>query len=109
MIHVGVLQFTLTIPHAASLKDKRRVVKSIKDRTRRKFNVSIAEVDDLDEWTVGTLAVVMASNALFLGFGGDRLLNKFETLDIPKESLISGLQFFQHISPIGQQAAQFGS
>ncbi len=75
MIHVGVLQFTLTIPHAASLKDKRRVVKSIKDRTRRKFNVSIAEIDDLDEWTIATLGAVMAGNDVpYINGALDKLL-----------------------------------
>ena len=37
MIQLGVLQFTIAIPHAESLKDKRRVVKSMKDRLRQRF------------------------------------------------------------------------
>ena len=43
---VGVLQLDLMIRGACSLKDKRRAVKSYKDRIRAKFNVSIAEVGD---------------------------------------------------------------
>ncbi|MFN9758373.1 MAG: DUF503 family protein, partial [Planctomycetota bacterium] len=45
MLYVGVLQFTLEIPYAESLKDKRNAIKALKDRLRRSFNVSIAEID----------------------------------------------------------------
>lgn len=61
-MHIGVLQFTVEIPYAASLKDKRRVVKSMKDRLRRLYNVSIAEIDNHDEPTLATLGVAAASN-----------------------------------------------
>ena len=45
MLHIGILQFTLEIPYAVSLKDKRSAVKSLKDRLRRSYNVSISEID----------------------------------------------------------------
>ena len=45
---VGIMQVELMIYDAMTLKDKRRVVKSIKDRVAHEFNVSIAEVDALD-------------------------------------------------------------
>jgi uncharacterized protein len=45
-----------------SLKDKRQVVKSVCERVRNRFNVSIAEVDDLDSWQVVTLGVAAVSN-----------------------------------------------
>jgi hypothetical protein len=78
-MHIGVLQFTLEIPHATSLKDKRRVVKSMKDRLRRSFNVSIAEIEDLDQHTVATLGAVMAGNDVaYLNSSLDRLLNVLE-------------------------------
>jgi uncharacterized protein YlxP (DUF503 family) len=41
---VGVLRLTFHIPHARSLKDKRRVVQKLRDRVRSRFDVSIAEV-----------------------------------------------------------------
>ena len=41
---VGILQFELLVPGATSLKDKRRVVKSVKDRLHREHLVSVAEV-----------------------------------------------------------------
>src|SRR5262249_46980635 len=60
MMHIGVLQFSMDIPAAESLKDKRRVVQSLKEKLRRSFNISIAEVDDHDVHTVATLGAVMA-------------------------------------------------
>ncbi|HZT56705.1 MAG TPA: DUF503 domain-containing protein [Burkholderiaceae bacterium] len=79
MLHIGVLQFTLEIPYAESLKDKRNVIKALKDRLRRSFNVSIAEVDDLDECTVATLgAVVAGSDVPHLNSTLDHLLNTLQ-------------------------------
>lgn len=49
------------IPGAASLKDRRRVVKSFKDRVRARFPVSIAEVGDLSRWQVATLGVAIVA------------------------------------------------
>ena len=59
---IGVLQVRLAIYEAVSLKDKRRVVKSIKDRVSHKFNASTAEVADLDDRRAAELAVAVVSN-----------------------------------------------
>lgn len=59
---VGLLTFRLAIFEALSLKDKRRVVKSLKDKLSRRHNVSIAEVDDLDHRQAATIGVAMISN-----------------------------------------------
>ncbi len=59
---VGLVQLELSIPASRSLKGKRRVLKSIKDRTRSKFNVSIAVIDDQDVWDRSFLAVCCVSN-----------------------------------------------
>ena len=78
-MYIGVLQFSVEIPYAASLKDKRRVVRSMKDKLRRLYNVSIAEIDDQDEPQLATLGVAAASsdvkrvNSLL-----DRLLNSLQ-------------------------------
>ena len=58
---IGVLRLVFQIPGAASLKDRRRVVKSFKDRVRARFPVSIAEVGDLERWQVATLGVAIVS------------------------------------------------
>ena len=59
---VGVLQVEIAIPDAFSLKDKRRVVKSLKDRIAHGHNVSIAEVGALDEHRRSILGIAMVSN-----------------------------------------------
>ncbi|UCD57019.1 MAG: DUF503 domain-containing protein [Candidatus Hydrogenedentota bacterium] len=59
---IGILQIELLLRGNTSLKGKRQVLKSIKDRTRRQFNVSIAEVDHNDLWQRATLGICCASN-----------------------------------------------
>lgn len=59
---VGVLQLELSITDAMSLKDKRRVVLSIKDRISHGHNVSIAEVGALDDHRRAILGLAMVSN-----------------------------------------------
>jgi uncharacterized protein YlxP (DUF503 family) len=59
---IGVLQLELSIGDAMSLKDKRRVVKSLKDRIAHGHNVSIAEVGALDEHRRSILGVAMVAN-----------------------------------------------
>jgi uncharacterized protein YlxP (DUF503 family) len=59
---VGILQVDLSIPGADSLKSKRMVLRSLKDRIRREFNVSIAEVGDNDQWQSASLAIAVVSN-----------------------------------------------
>ena len=59
---VGLAHLDLHVAQASSLKDKRRVVKSFKDRTRNAFNVSIAEVGGLETHRTAELAVVMVGN-----------------------------------------------
>ena len=61
---VGVLQLELSIGDAMSLKDKRRVVLSLKDRIRHGHNVSVAEVGGLDEHRRAVLGVAMVANDL---------------------------------------------
>ena len=54
---VGTLEMTLLIRGCHSLKEKRRVLNSIKDNVRNRFNVSIAEVDAQDLHQKAVLAV----------------------------------------------------
>ena len=77
MLHIGILQFTLEIPYAESLKDKRSAIKGLKDRLRRSFNVSISEFEDLDEHTIATLGAVVAGRDVpHLNSTMDHLLNE---------------------------------
>ena len=55
---IGVLTLELQIEHSHSLKDKRQVVRSLKDRLRSKFNVAAAEIDHQDSWQRAVIGVV---------------------------------------------------
>lgn len=61
-MHIGVCRVTLRLPEKGSLKEKRQVVRSLTSRVRTKFNVSIAEVGDLDSWQIATLGLTCVSN-----------------------------------------------
>jgi uncharacterized protein YlxP (DUF503 family) len=61
-VFVGVARLVISIPGARSLKDRRRVVKSLKDRLRARFPVSVAEVGDLERYQVATLGLATVSN-----------------------------------------------
>lgn len=61
MLLTGILQIELHLPAAQSLKQKRSVIKSIKDRLRSRYNVSVSEVDYLDKWQHASIAVAMIS------------------------------------------------
>ena len=59
-MRVAVLHVELHIPYSQSLKDKRMVLRRIKDRLQ-KFNVAVAEIEHQDAWQRATLAVVGVS------------------------------------------------
>ena len=59
---VGTLRVRLYLREARTLKDKRQVVNSIKDRLRNEFNVSVAEVEGLENCKVVVLGMAMVSN-----------------------------------------------
>jgi hypothetical protein len=59
---VGVLRLILQIPGARSLKDRRQVVRSFKDKVHARLRVSVAEVGDLERPGVATIAVAVVSN-----------------------------------------------
>ncbi len=60
---IGVAQVTLYLEGTTSLKDKRRVVKSLTQRMRNTFNVAVAEISDLDDMRIATIAIVCVSNS----------------------------------------------
>jgi hypothetical protein len=62
-LNVGLCIIHIHLPGAASLKDKRQVLRSLKDRLREHYNVSVAEVDHQDLWQRITLGVVSIAAA----------------------------------------------
>lgn len=59
---VGITRLNLYFPDSGSLKAKRHGLRKIKDRTRSKFNVAVAEVDGQDKWQRSTLALAVVGN-----------------------------------------------
>jgi uncharacterized protein YlxP (DUF503 family) len=59
---VGLLTLELHIPDAQSLKDKRQVLRSLKDKLRRDFNVAVAELEHHDTWQRSVVGIVTISN-----------------------------------------------
>jgi uncharacterized protein YlxP (DUF503 family) len=64
---VSMLSLIVELPEATSLKDKRRVVSSIKTRLRTKFRLSVAEVDLLDSLSFAEIGAAIVSNSAEFG------------------------------------------
>ena len=60
-MHILSAKLTFYIPHAVSLKDKRQVCRSIIDKTRQRFNASVAEVDTQDSHQTLTVGFAVVS------------------------------------------------
>ncbi len=88
---LAILQFELLIRHAESLKDKRRVVKSVKDHLHRDHQVAVAEVGALDEHTTGHLAAVaVGSDVRHLQSLLSRIVEKLRALPDADLGSVSG-------------------
>src|SRR5205814_4967786 len=62
-VYIAILQFHLMIDGATGLKDKRRVVRSVKDRLHKQHMVAVAEVDDLETWNLATMGLVACNRS----------------------------------------------
>lgn len=62
MLVVGVLEVRMRVRSSRSLKDKRRVLRGIKDRMGARYNVSVAEVEDQDLWQSIVLGFAMVGS-----------------------------------------------
>ena len=82
---IGVLTVELHLPQARSLKDKRQVLRGVKDRLRARHNVAVSELEDnADRWQRAEVAVV------FVASQRDVLDSLFETIVREIESQIPG-------------------
>ncbi len=78
---VGICQIRLIIHSALSLKEKRRVLKSILERVRNRFPVSIAEVGDQDLWQSALIGFCLISNEQgYINSSIDKVVNFIENL-----------------------------
>jgi uncharacterized protein YlxP (DUF503 family) len=75
-VTVGILVVELYIPQSGSLKGKRQVIKGLKERVKNRFNVSVAEVGELDLWQKAVLGIVAVANEKgFVNEVMDRVVN----------------------------------
>ena len=74
---VGVLSWQLSLPGCSSLKEKRAVIRSLKERLRHRFNVSIAETNHQDVWTRAELTIALVSTD---GHFANTVLDKIDHL-----------------------------
>ncbi len=70
-MHVGAYYLRLTVYNSRCLKDKRKVVKSIIQRVRQRYNVSVSEIGSCDEWMEAELGIAAVSGD---SRGTDRVL-----------------------------------
>ena len=61
-MHVGICKLSFHLPGVASLKEKRQIARSLSDRIRNRFNVAVAEVEDVDRRQRLTLGISCVSN-----------------------------------------------
>lgn len=73
---IAKLTIEFEISHAQSLKDRRQVVRSIKDKLRHSFNLSIAELDDGVVWNRATLGIAAISSSTSYLAGQIQLIDK---------------------------------
>jgi len=74
-----MMQVLFEIPEVGSIKEKRRVVSSLKDKLRRRFRVSAAEVDLLDSLSFAQMGAALVSNSA--AFGESVLHKAFEMIE----------------------------
>jgi uncharacterized protein YlxP (DUF503 family) len=82
---VGKLTIEISIPHAQSLKDRRQVVRSLKDKLRHGFNLSIAELDEGLVWNRATIGIVCISGSTAY------LTGQLEEIDSAAHRILTGL------------------
>jgi uncharacterized protein YlxP (DUF503 family) len=61
-VTVGIARLTLFLPTSHSLKEKRMVLRRVKDRCKQKFNVAVAEVEENDVWQRAVLGLAVVGN-----------------------------------------------
>ena len=89
---VGIARITLFVPESHSLKEKRMVLRRVKDRVRNKFNVAIAEVEDNDVWQRAVVGLaVLGNDRRFVESALDEVVrfvrDLAETTDVQRELL----------------------
>ncbi len=82
---LATLTLQLRIEHAQSLKDRRQVVRSLKDKLRHGFNVSVAELDESTTWQSATIGVAGISSSR------DYLQGQMQQVEVAAERIATDL------------------
>ena len=82
---IAQLTLELAIEHAQSLKDRRQVVRSLKDKLRHGFNISVAELDDATAWNRATLGIAAINSSR------DYLTGQLAEVESAAERILVGL------------------
>ena len=83
---IGKITLELSIPHAQSLKDRRQVVRSLKDKLRHTFNLSVAERNEGGTiWNQATIEVAVVTSSM------QTLTQHLESIDRAAHSIVAGL------------------
>ena len=84
---IGVLRVTLVLHDSHSLKDKRQVLKSVIEKLRNRFNVSVAETGSNDLWQRAEIGIAAVGNdKAFVNSVLDRALNFIEGMHLAEVS-----------------------
>jgi len=98
LMSLGLCTIKLRLPENHSLKDKRKVLKSITTRVRNRYNVAIAEMDDQDLWQVATLGIACLSND---AQQVDKVLSKVVDFIVQSRFDVEILDYHIEITPFG--------
>ena len=91
---IGLVTLEIFIPDAQSLKDKRQVIRSLKDRLRGHFNVAVAELDHQDLWQRSVIGVVgISSDGHHLEQSLEAVLAESERL-LGRDLIAHGIEYF---------------
>ena len=91
---IGLLTLEIHIPDARSLKDKRQVLRSLKDRLRGHFNVAVAELEHQELWQRSVVGIVgIASDERFLEQSLQAVVDESERL-LGRDLVAHGIEYF---------------
>ena len=65
-MHTGTCKIELYLPMNQDLKGKRRIVKSLTDQIRSRFNVSVSEIENNELWQIATIGIAIISNKIII-------------------------------------------
>lgn len=82
---IASLTIEIEIPQAQSIKDRRQVVRSLKDRLRHAFNLAIAELDSGEVWNRATIGIAVISSS------SSYLAGQLQEIDQAAHRIVNGL------------------